>query len=257
VVRARFDGQRLLDVQPIFTATPMDSNVHYGARMLFLPDGTLLLGLGDGFEHREEAQRLDTHLGTIVRINPDGSVPADNPFVGRPGVLPEIYAYGLRNVQGLVLLDGRVYAHDHGPRGGDEINLIEPGRNYGWPLISYGIDYGFAQLTPFTHMDGMEQPLMHWTPSIAPGGMTVYEGELFPHWRGSVFVAALADESVRRVPFENGLPVGERQEVLFAELERRFRYVRVGPDGALYLLTDHEDGSVLRVLPATEGSDAR
>jgi aldose sugar dehydrogenase len=250
VVRARFDGRRLHDVQPIFTSTPMDSNVHYGGRMLFLPDGTLLLSLGDGFYFREESQRLDTHQGTIVRINPDGSVPADNPYVGRDDAQPEIWVHGVRNVQGLVLVDGRVYEHEHGPRGGDELNLIEPGNNYGWPVITYGIDYGFAKLSPFTHMDGMQQPLMHWTPSIAPSGMAYYDAALFPQWRGSLLVGALAEESVRRVPLRDGLPQAAEQEMLFAELEKRIRDVRVGPEGAVYLLTDHEDGALLRVVPA-------
>jgi aldose sugar dehydrogenase len=248
VVRAQFDGQRLSDVQPIFTATPMDSNVHYGARMVFLPDGTLVIGLGDGFYYREQAQDLGNHLGTIVRINTDGSIPADNPFVGQPGAMPEIYSYGNRNVQGLFVHEGRLYAHEHGPRGGDEINLIQPGRNYGWPVITYGIDYGFGTLTPFTEMPGMEQPLVMWKPSIAPGGMVRYDADLFPQWRGNVFVAALAEESVRRVVMHDDGSFGE-QEALFLELGWRMRYVRVGPEGALYLLTDHEDGRVLRVVP--------
>jgi aldose sugar dehydrogenase len=248
VVRARFDGRRLADVQPIFTATPMDTNVHYGGRMLFLPDGSIVMGLGDGFYFREQAQNLGNHLGTIVRFNPDGSVPADNPFVGTPGALPEIYSYGNRHVQGLFLHEGRLYAHEHGPRGGDEINLILPGRNYGWPVITYGIDYGFGTLTPFTEMEGMEQPLVMWKPSIAPAGMVRYDGVLFPQWRGSVFVAALAEKSVRRVAMNADGSFGE-QEVLFAELGWRMRHVAAGPEGALYLLTDEEDGRVLRVVP--------
>jgi aldose sugar dehydrogenase len=252
VVRARFDGRMLHDVTPIFTSQPAKSgDAHFGGRMEWLPDGTLVLGLGDGFFFREDAQKLDTHLGKIVRIAPDGSVPDDNPFIGRQDVLPEIYSYGHRHVQAVVLdrSSGVLYAHEHGPRGGDEINVIEPGLNYGWPIISYGRDYSRALITPFTMMPNLEQPLLQWTPSIAPAGMTLYEGELFPEWRRSFFVAGLAEEAVRRVPLDaNGVP-GE-QDVLFEEVGQRMRDVRTGPDGALYLVTDEEDGQVLRVVPA-------
>lgn len=253
VIRARFDGARLQDVEPIFTSQPAKSgDAHFGGRMLFLPDGSLLLGLGDGFYFREAAQQLDTHLAKIVRIHTDGSVPADNPFVGRDGALPEIYSYGHRHVQALVYdaRTGSVLAHEHGPRGGDELNRIRAGVNYGWPLVTYGRDYSRARISPYTEGQGTEPPLLHWTPSIAPAGMVLYEGTRFPQWNRSLFVAALAEESVRRVPLDaNGAP-GE-QETLFAELGQRMRDVRSGPDGALYLLTDAADGQVLRVVPAS------
>jgi aldose sugar dehydrogenase len=255
VIRTRFDGERLHDVEAIFTSQPPKSgDAHYGGRMAWMLDGTLLFGLGDGFYFREAAQKLDSHLAKMIRIHPDGSVPDDNPFVGRDDVLPEIYSYGHRNVQAVVVDDatGVVYAHEHGPRGGDELNIIEPGRNYGWPVITHGRDYSRALITPFTEMPGMEQPLVGWTPSIAPGGMTLYRGELFPEWRDSLFVAALAEKSVRRVPLDRRGGVGE-QEKLFEEIDQRMRDVRTGPDGALYLLTDESDGQLLRIAPAPAG----
>lgn len=251
IVRAVFDGRRLSDVEPIFTTQPAKSgDAHGGGRLLKLADGSLLLGLGDGFYFREESQKLDSHMGTIVRINSDGSVPADNPFVGQDGVLPEIYSYGHRHVQGLVLDGDRLYAHEHGPRGGDEINLIEPGLNYGWPVITYGRDYSRALISPFTEREGMEQPLLVWTPSIAPAGFALYEADLFPHWRDSLLVAALAEQSLRRVELVDGLP--GTQEILLEELGQRIRDVRVGPDGAVYVATDEKDGKVLRLVPASQ-----
>ncbi len=251
IVRARFDGRRLLDVTPIFTTQPPKSgDAHFGGRMAWMPDGTLLLGTGDGFYFREESQNLESHLGKIIRIRADGSVPDDNPFVGTANVKPEIYSYGHRHVQAIVTDPGQgvIYAHEHGPRGGDELNVILPGRNYGWPITSYGKDYSRALITPFTAYPGMEQPLLHWTPSIAPAGMTLYDGDLFPQWRGSFFVAALAEESVRRVPLlDRGEPGA--QDTLFEELGQRIRDIRTGPDGALYLVTDEPDGQLIRVVP--------
>jgi aldose sugar dehydrogenase len=257
IVSARLDGEQLVDVTPIFTASPLKSgDAHAGGRMAWLDDGTLVMGLGDGFYFREAAQKLDTHHAKIIRINADGSVPADNPFVGQEGVLPEIYSYGHRHVQALVTdrERGLLYSHEHGPRGGDELNIIWPGLNYGWPVITYGRDYSRAAISPFTEQAGMEQPLLHWTPSIAPAGMTLYDGALFPQWQGDLFVAALAEESVRRVSIgPDGQP--EAQEMLFTELDQRMRDVRTGPDGALYLLTDEEDGQLLRVVPAQGPAD--
>lgn len=254
VIRARFDGHSLHDVTPVFTSQPAKSgDAHFGGRMTWMPDGTLILGLGDGFYFREDAQKLDTHLAKIIRVNADGSVPEDNPFVGRADVLPEIYSYGHRHVQAVVLdpASGLLYAHEHGPRGGDELNVIRPGVNYGWPLITYGRDYSRAMISPFTELEGMEQPRTHWVPSIAPAGMTLYAGDAFPQWRGNLFVAALAEKSVRRVPLAApGEPL--EQEVMFREIKQRMRDVRTGPDGALYLLTDESKGQVLRIVPARE-----
>ncbi|GAP33764.1 PQQ-dependent oxidoreductase, gdhB family [Piscinibacter sakaiensis] len=250
VASARFDGQRLSGLQPLFTSQPAKAGTqHFGGRLLWLPDGTLLLGMGDGNVERTGAQRLDTHLGKLLRIAPDGSVPADNPWRGRPGVRPEIYSLGHRNPQGAALLDGRPYVHEHGARGGDELNRIDAGANYGWPLATGGIDYTYARVTPFRRLPGLRDPLVEWTPSIAPAGMTAYDGALFPHWRGSLFVAALKERSLRRIPMAGGVP--GPQEILLHERGERLRDVRAGPDGALYVLTDRPDGAVLRLRPAT------
>lgn len=260
VARARLEGDALLDVKVIFKAAPSkDTAVHFGGRMVFLADGTFLLTLGDGFDYREEAQNLMSDLGKIVRLNDDGSIPQDNPFASRTDARPEIWTYGHRNVQAIVrdALTGHIYAHEHGPKGGDELNLIEPGKNYGWPVITYGLDYSGARISPYTEREGMEQPLVYWVPSIAPSGMTLYTGDKFPRWQGDLFVAALAGKQVRRVDLDDGRVAGE--ETLFAELDARIRDVREGPDGALYLLTESnkvmgyfdgdEPGAVLRVDP--------
>lgn len=248
VVRARFDGTQLLDVTPVFTSQPAKKDSqHFGGRLAWLPDGTLVLGMGDGNLERTYAQRLHTHLGKLLRINADGSVPLDNPFVGTVGARPEIYSHGHRNPQGLVAVGGVLYAHEHGSRGGDELNRITPGANYGWPLTTGGIDYTYARITPYRTLPGIEQPLLEWTPSVAPAGLAWYDGALFPAWRGSLLVATLKERSVRRIPLTGAAPGA--QEVLFQELGERLRDVRVGPDGALYLLSDSADGRVLRVRP--------
>ncbi|WP_339648189.1 PQQ-dependent sugar dehydrogenase [Halopseudomonas pelagia] len=247
---ATLDGQALTEVEEIFRVTPAKAgSAHYGGRIAFLPDNTLLLSLGDGFNYREESQKTSSHIGSIVRLNRDGSVPEDNPYVGQDGALPELYSIGHRNVQGLIYdaQGQRVLAHEHGPRGGDEINLVEPGKNYGWPKITFGVDYSGAVISPHTELPGLEQPLLHWTPSIAPAGFSLYRGELFPEWDGNLMVAALAGMEVRRVVLEGNEVV--EQESLFGELESRFRDVRSGPDGALYLLTDAAQGKLLKVLP--------
>lgn len=249
VVRARLDGMALTDVEPIFTATPSkDTAVHFGGRMAFLPDGTLAIGLGDGFDYREQAQSLNSHLGKIVRVGRDGSVPADNPFVGRDHALPEIYSFGHRNVQGLAFdsATGRLYAHEHGPRGGDELNVIEPGANYGWPIATFGLDYSGAVISPFSERPGMVSPLHQWTPSIAPSAMVIYRGAMFSEWDGDVIVTALAARCAHRLRIQGGKMVN--REVLFSELGQRLRDVRVAPDGALWLLTDDAQGKVLRVM---------
>ncbi len=250
VVRARFDGTRLIDVQPIFTSQPAKTDTqHFGGRMAWLADGSLVLGMGDGNLERTDAQRLHTHLGKLMRIAADGTVPADNPFLQRMGARPEIYSIGHRNPQGLVAVGAVLYAHEHGSRGGDELNRVVAGGNYGWPVTTGGIDYTYARITPYRSLPGIVPPLVEWTPSIAPAGLAWYDGALFPAWRGSLFVAALKERSVRRVPMAGGVPGA--QELLFRELGERIRDVRAGPDGAIYLLTDSAGGRVLRVVPAS------
>ena len=251
VVRAVFDGKALTDLKAIFTADPAKaSSNHYGGRLAFLPDGTFLLTVGDGFDTREQAQNLNSHLGKIVRLNDDGSIPADNPFVGQAGKKPEIWSNGHRNQQGLAVdpRTGTVYEHEHGPRGGDEINIIGKAKNYGWPAICDCVDYSGAKVSPFKSLPGMEQALLYWTPSIAPSGMTVYYGDKFPAWNGDLIVGALVLQHVRRVDLENGQVKG--QEV-FAEgpLKARIRDVRTSPDGYIYVTTDETNGKVLRLEP--------
>ncbi len=249
ITRAILDGDSLRDAQQILLVKPLkDTPQHYGGKMLFLPDGTLLLSTGEGFEYREAAQDLDSELGKVLRINDDGSVPADNPFTGGPG--ERIWSYGHRNAQGFALdpASGTVYQHEHGPRGGDEINVISPGKNYGWPAITDGVDYSGGHVSPFTAAAGMERPLVFWVPSIAPSGMVWYDGAAFPQWRGSLFLGALVDQEVRRIDLQD--PDELIQESLFSELDARIRDVRMGQDGNLYLLTDGDDGKLVQVSPA-------
>lgn len=250
LARAELDNGALKNVTEIFRVQPAkEGNAHYGGRLALLPDNTVVLTLGDGFDYREQAQRPENHLGSIVRLNPDGSVPADNPFAGSDRYQGEIYSYGHRNVQGLAYdsEQDRLIAHEHGPRGGDEINIIRPGANYGWPIATHGLDYTGAQVTPFKEREGMESPLLHWTPSIAPSGMTVYDGQLFPQWQGDLLVGGLVTKQVHRVSLEGGQ--AKEVGVLFDEIGERIRDVRTGPDGAIYLLTDSADGRVLRITP--------
>jgi glucose/arabinose dehydrogenase len=254
LARARLvedEQPRLDDVRAIFRQRgPLSRANHHGCRIVQMPDGSLFLTTGDHFTYRDEAQNLGNHLGKLIRIRPDGSVPPDNPFVNRPGALPEIWSYGHRNMQGAALnpASGKVWTHEHGPRGGDEINVPEKGKNYGWPVIGYGIDYSGAKIHEATHKPGMEQPVKYWVPSIAPSGMAFYAGDLFPAWRGNLFVGALAGQALVRLELD-GEKVG-REERLLRELGQRIRDVRTGPDGALYLLTDSLSGRILRVVPA-------
>ncbi|MGY6554973.1 MAG: PQQ-dependent sugar dehydrogenase [Wenzhouxiangella sp.] len=251
VVRGRVEDMAWIDNETIFTARPTKATaVHYGARMAFMPDGTLLVSIGDGFNLREEAQNLNSHIGSIVRITDDGQVPADNPFIDRPDALPEIFSYGHRNPQGLIVdaETGLIWSHEHGPRGGDELNLIRAGANYGWPVATHGIDYSGARISPFTSRPGMVDPLIVWTPAVAPAGMIQYLGDMFPDWHGDLLITNLVERSLRRVRID-----GERvlaDEVLPLNIDRRLRDVRVGPNGAIYLLTDASNGALLRVTRA-------
>lgn len=249
LISARLADDKLEDVQTVFSALPAKSGgAHYGGRIAFLPDKSLVLTLGDGFDFRERAQDPSNHLGSSVRVNRDGSVPPDNPFAGQDGVASEIFTLGHRNVQAIVYEPRyhKLYSAEHGPKGGDELNLLEPGKNYGWPVATHGVDYTGAKVSPHLDLPGLQPAVLYWTPSIAPSGMTVYWGDVFTAWRGDLFVSALAERSVRRIAMRDGVPTRE-QEVLFKELDARIRDVRTGPDGALYLLTDEEQGRVLRV----------
>jgi glucose/arabinose dehydrogenase len=252
VARARFDGSALRDLQVIFKAMPLkDTDNHYGGRMAFLPDGTFALTIGEGFEYREKAQDLSSDLGKVVRLNDDGTVPQNNPFIGQSGARPEIYTWGHRNEQGLVFdaQSGRLWETEHGPRGGDELNLIVAHKNYGWPVITYGMDYSGAYVSPYTQRAGLEQPLIYWTPSIAPSGLAIYHGDKFPAWNGDLFVGALAFKHLRRVHLDaQGNVIS--QEQLLNDKHWRIRDVRVSPDGYLYVSTDEADGRVLRLEPA-------
>ena len=249
LVRARLEGNALHDMRVLFSATPKAGDSHYGGRIAFLADGTLFLTLGDGFDRREDAQDLSNHLGKLVRLDREGRAPPDNPFVSHAGAAPEIYSLGHRNVQGAVVdADGSILISEHGPRGGDEINRVSPDRNYGWPIVTGGLDYTFARVSPFRDLPGYERPILEWTPSIAPAGLALYDKDLFTGWRGDLLVPALKEKAVRRVKREGGRIVG--QELLLAELGERIRDVKVAPDGAILVLTDGSRASLLRLTPA-------
>jgi aldose sugar dehydrogenase len=262
VVRAVLQGDALVDAKVIFDNTPKGTSVHYGGRLAFMPDGTLLVTTGEGADYREDAQRLDSLLGKIVRLNDDGSVPSDNPFVNTQGSHPAIWSYGHRNPQGLFVdaSSGTVYAAEHGPRGGDEINIIEPKRNYGWPIATHGIDYTGGRISPFETYEGMQEPLLYWTPSIGPGGIAMYRGAMFPEWEGDLFVAVLGHKHLRRIDLEEGKVVA--QEILLEDLQGRFRQVEVGADGALYAVVESvaerpNSGRILKITrqPSRQSAD--
>lgn len=216
--------------------------------MAFLPDGTLLLTTGDGFDHREDAQRTSGLLGKTIRIHTDGSIPADNPFAGDAEGEDEIWSYGHRNPQGLTVApDGTVWQHEHGPAGGDEVNRIMPGTNYGWPVATHGMDYIGARISPFEAYPGMAEPDLFWTPSIAPSGLAFYTGDAFPDWQGDLLVGGLAIVGLHHVEVEDGRATVSSRVV--PEIDERIRDVRTGPDGLVYLLTDSEQGRLLRLRP--------
>lgn len=253
IARARFDGAGLSDVTVIFRNTPDKSGgAHFGGRMIFLPDGTLLLGTGDGFQYREKSQDTASGLGKILRLDTDGQAPADNPFAGQDGALPYLWSYGHRNVQGLAL-DGEtgiVYQTEHGALSGDELNVIRPGLNYGWPVATFSVDYSGSEISPYRERDGMEDAIAIWHPErFAPSGLAVYRGTLFPEWNGDLLAGGLAEMRVDRIDLDGEGKVVGRQ-ALFADLGERIRDVRVAPDGAIWLLTDTDDGKVLRITPA-------
>ena len=262
LMRARFDGTRLVDAQDVFVADAWTtSDVNFGSRVAFGRDGTLYLTVGERnypFPQNQgmSAQDVNTHMGKILRLRDDGSVPPDNPFVGRPGHRPEIFSYGHRNPQGIAIhpQTGEVWASEHGPLGGDEVNIILPGRNYGWPLVTFGRNYDGSILTAETAREGMEQPRFYWVPSIGITNLLFYTGDRFPMWRGQLFVAGHGAMQVQRVRLE-GRGTNEREPILTPVLRRRFRDLRQGPDGLLYvvasdLASQPKTGAVLRIEPA-------
>jgi aldose sugar dehydrogenase len=250
VARGKLGEDGLEGTQVIWRQRPkVDGPNHWGSRLVFRPDGTLFVTLGERFSYRNRAQDLSTTLGKIVRINPDGTIPRDNPFVGRKGALPEIWSYGHRNVQAAALEPGtdRLWTVEHGARGGDELNHPEAGKNYGWPVITYGIDYSGARIGEGVAKAGMEQPVYFWDPVIAPSGMVFYTGDRYPGWKGSVFVGSLTPGLLVRLVLRDGKVAHE--ERYLGDLGERIRDVRQGPDGLLYLITDNPEGRILKLVP--------
>ena len=251
VARGVLERDSLVGVQVIFRQQPaMQGGYHFGSRLVFDRGGRLFVTLGDRNVGRAQAQTLDNTIGKIVRINSDGSIPPDNPFVGREGALPEIWSYGHRNVQGAALhpVTGELWANEHGPKGGDELNRVLPGRNYGWPVVSYGVEYSGGKISDGGTAPGIEPPVHYWVPSIAISGLMFYTGERFPAWRGSAFVGGLKSQQLVRLRFD-GDRVVEEERLLRGVVKERVRDVEQGPDGYIYLLTDEETGRLLRLQP--------
>lgn len=253
LARAVFDGTSLSNLEVLYDAKPLkDTGHHFGGSMVWGGDGKLYMTIGEGSKYKEKAQDMTSSFGSVIRLNEDGSIPGDNPVFG-DGERPELFTKGHRNAQGLVYDAERdiLWENEHGPRGGDEINIIEGGENYGWPLATYGIDYNGARISPFTEYEGTVQPFKYWTPSIAVSGMAVYRGDLFEGWDGDLLVGALAGAAVHRIIMDGDKPVGEERYLL--DRGMRVRDVRVGPDGAIYVATelrgDNASGKILRLTP--------
>jgi glucose/arabinose dehydrogenase len=252
VARGVLGGDQLTGVQVIFRQQPaIRGGHHFGSRLVFARDGRLFVTLGDRNSARAQAQTLDNTIGKIVRINADGSIPQDNPFVNREGASPETWSYGHRNVQGAAPhpVTGELWANEHGPKGGDELNRVLPGRNYGWPTVSYGTEYTGGKISDSGTAPGIEPPVHYWVPSIAVSGLMFYTGERFPAWQGSVFVGGLKSQQLVRLKIE-GDRVVEEERLLRGVVQERIRDVEQGPDGYIYLLTDEENGRLLRLQPA-------
>lgn len=257
LARGRFNGTTLEDVREIFVASTWSTSVtNFGGRIAFDRAGFLYLTVGERQE-QERAQNGMDHGGKVLRLRDDGSVPPDNPFVGKAGYLPEIYSLGHRSPQGLAMNPetGAIWENEHGPLGGDEVNVLSAGRNYGWPLVTFGTDYDGTRISELTSRADLEPPLMYWVPSIAISGMAFYTADKFPNWKGNLFVGSMfegrtrATGHLRRITFEQGRPI--QREPILTELHQRIRDVRVGPDGLLYLLTDENPGAILKVEPAS------
>lgn len=249
VARARLSETELINVEIIFRASPKSSGgIHFGSRLVFDSEGFLYITLGERGE-MSNAQNLQHHGGSVIRISPDGRIPSDNPFINSRNALPEIFSYGHRNAQGMAQdqKTGLLWLHEHGPKGGDEVNIIKAGANYGWPIVTYGINYNGTAISTKTEKPGIENPVIYWVPSIAPSGMTFYYGDKFPEWQGNIFVGALAGQHLRRLVVE-----GEsitHQEILLLKKIGRIRDVRTGPEGFLYVLTDSKNGALYRLSP--------
>ncbi|MDC8832181.1 PQQ-dependent sugar dehydrogenase [Alteromonas gilva] len=252
VARATLAGNALTAVSDIFIAdSVVDNGFHFGCRLSFDSAENLYVAMGDRYKYMDEAQNTDNHFGKIVRITRDGEPLADNPFID--GDAPEVFSYGHRNIQGLTVhpQTGALWAMEHGPKGGDEVNLIKAGNNYGWPLITYGIDYDGDIISDKTAQPGMEQPVLYWDPSIAPSGMTFYNGNVFKDWQGDLLVGALKFRHLRRITFNDaGEPVSQTEYL--RDRGERIRDVEVGPNGMIYVLTDEDNGKLLQLLPAAK-----
>jgi len=270
VIRGKFDGRALTNVQEIFEAKAWSNGgAHFGGKLAFDSKGYLFVTVGDRGvnplsvpRHEHPAQLLNTHQGKVIRLHDDGRVPQDNPFVGNGDALPEIWSYGHRNLQGLVIHPDtdEVWTTEHGAQGGDELNVVRPGRNYGWPVIGYGVQYGGIKIHDSTHKDGMEQPIQHWVPSIATSGLMIYTGDQFPEWRGQFFVGGLAGQQIARVPVvsgDSGYQVGRMERPPLLSGFGRIREIRQGPDGFIYIAFDDRRGGgltpVMRMEPAGAG----
>jgi glucose/arabinose dehydrogenase len=256
LARGRFDGKALVDVKEIFTANNWStSGTNYGGRIAFDPQGLLYLTVGERQE-QDRAQKPDDHGGKVLRLRDDGTVPPDNPFAGKPGYAPEIFSLGHRSPQGLAFHPetGALYENEHGPLGGDEVNLVLPGRNYGWPLVSFGTDYDGKKIVDAMSRADLEAPFMFWVPSIGISGLSFYTGDRFPDWKGNMFVGSMFEGRTRgtghfqRITFNEGRPI--QREPILTDLHQRIRDVRPGPDGLLYVLTDENPGALLRLEPA-------
>ena len=255
VARGRLGAGGLEGVQVIYRQVPkVRSGGHYGSRLVFRPDGTLFVTQGDRQNQRGRVQDLSTGIGKIVRINPDGTVPRDNPFAGRSDARPEIWSYGHRNAQAATLDgEGNLWTVEHGARGGDELNQPAQGKNYGWPVITYGVDYSGMSIGEGTAKEGMEQPVYYWDPVIAPSGMTFYMGDAFPGWKGNILIGSMGTGSLVRLVLDGGRIVTE--ERYRVDGGARVRDVRQGPDGFVYVATDADNGKIIRIRPASGAAD--
>jgi glucose/arabinose dehydrogenase len=251
VSSATLNGNALENVTRVFSQQPkIDSTAHFGSRLVWAPDGTLFITLGDRYSEKDKAQTLDNHQGKVIRINADGSVPQDNPFVKTPGALPEIWSYGHRNMQGAAInpLTKELWTGEHGPQGGDELNIDRAAKNYGWPVITYGENYGGGKIGEGTHKEGMEQPIYKWVPSIATAGFIFYTGDKFPQWKNNILLASLREQTLVRLVLD-GDKIVKEERLLKDSVGQRLRSVVQGPDGLIYLASDEGKGKILQVSP--------